>query len=81
MDKEGQPLRAREKNPVGRYRRDSRPGESRLTSAPCPRGLPASTHPSADLPRKPYSMLGQGGRGCRAATSLPLQTARRGRHT
>lgn len=34
MDRDGQPPRAREKNPVGRYRRDSRPGKGRLTSAP-----------------------------------------------
>lgn len=30
----GQPARAKEKKPVGRYRRDSRPGNRRLMSAP-----------------------------------------------
>lgn len=34
MDREGQPLRAREKNPVGRYRRDSRPGKEQANVSP-----------------------------------------------
>ena len=75
MDKEGQPARAREKKPVGRYRRDSRPGKEQATISPCSGPLQGLQLASQQTPSWASLYTGHWGRegdsaGYRAATSL-----------
>ena len=53
VDKEGQPARAREKKPVGRYRRESRPGKEQANISPC-----SGPRPRASAGQSTNTLLG-----------------------